>query len=187
LGRHLDVPVQQGDLLRWAIESAVPRGADRDLHPFHDPTIWSLPLQDIMDRRLRWARRLCQISEDVLVRTHYLKRALILEGVWVLPEFASQRSYGGIEMGEKVRSLFLYEPDIDALEQRLFARDGEMGLPADQPSRLESLHQYGALIKRGAVFLGLPVLESQPFDTLLDRALEVLNIEVWTPPARGQS
>jgi hypothetical protein len=35
-------------------------------------------------------------------------------------------------------------------------------------------HEYGQEIKRQAEALGLPVLESRPLETLLDRALAVL-------------
>ena len=96
-------------------------------------------------------------------------------GFWVLPEFAAQSSFNGIEITGGVRSLFLYEPDIDALKERLYDRDGERGMPSDQPGRLRMFHEHGLLIKQRAEALGLPTLEARPFETLLERALAALS------------
>jgi len=174
LGKYFDVPTLEGDVLRWAIESAVALGSDPDLHPFHDVELWNRPGPEILDSSLRQSARLCQINEVVLARRHFSKRPLILESVWILPEFASQPSFNGIEMSGEVRSLFLYEQDVTALAERLYGRDGELGLPSNQPSRLKMLYEYGLLMKERAEALGLPVLPSRPFETLVDRAIEAL-------------
>ena len=73
-----------------------------------------------------------------------------------------------------VRSLFLYEPEIAALKERLYSRDGELGLPSNQPSRLGMFYEYGLLIKERVEAVGLPALESRPFETLFDRGPEAL-------------
>jgi 2-phosphoglycerate kinase len=174
LGKHFDVRVLEGDVLRWVIESAVPPGSDPDLHVFREPGIWDLPWQQSLERSLRISARLCKINEVVLARQHFVNGPLILEGFWVLPEFATQARFDGVEMAGEVRSLFLYEQDVDALKERLYRRDGERGLPSDQPSRLAMFYEHGLLIKQRAEELGLPVLQSRPFETLFDRALAVL-------------
>jgi 2-phosphoglycerate kinase len=174
LSKYFDVPTLEGDVLRWVSEWAVAPGSDPDLHPFHDAELWNRPEPEILNASLRQSARLCQINEVVLARHHFTKKPLILEGVWILPEFASQPSFDGIEMSGEVRSLFLYEHDVSSLAERLLSRDGELGLPSNQPTRLMMFYEYGLLIKRRAEALGLPVLTSRPFETLVKRAIEVL-------------
>ena len=48
--------------------------------------------------------------------------------------------------------------------------------PQAQRNLIETQFRYGLEIKRQAEALGLPVLESRPFDTLLDRALAALEM-----------
>jgi 2-phosphoglycerate kinase len=177
LGRRFDVAVLEGDLLRGVIESAVAQGSDPDLHPFRDATIWDQPIEEILDRSLRLSQRVCRICEWVLVRQHYVERPLILEAFWILPEFAAQTTFGDLNLTGEVRSLFLFEPDLDALQERLHGRDGEVGLPQEQPSRLAMFHEHGVLIKQRAEALGLAVLESRPFETLEARALAALGLD----------
>ena len=174
LARHFDVGVLEGDVLRWVIASAV-EGSDPELQARHEPSFWDQPWQEILQLSLKQSERLCEISQVVLVRHHFVNRPLILEGFWVLPEFAAQSSFNGIEITGRVRSLFLYEPDIDALKERLYDRDGERGIPSDQPGRLRMFHEHGLLIKQRAEALGLPTLEARPFETLLERALAALS------------
>jgi hypothetical protein len=73
-------------------------------------------------------------------------------------------------MGDEVRSMFLYERSKELLRERLYRRDGEEGLPKSQPARIHAFDEYGRLIAEEAARRGLPVLESQPFSTLLSRA-----------------
>jgi 2-phosphoglycerate kinase len=104
LGKRFEVPTLEGDVLRWVIESALLAVSDPDLHPFHDTGFWNLPVQDMLDRSLRQSKRVCLINEAVLARHHFTQRPLILEAVWLLPEFAAQRSFDGVEMAKCARS-----------------------------------------------------------------------------------
>jgi len=174
LARHFSVRAVEGDVLRWSIESVVSPGSDRDLHIFHDPSFWELPVEEMVERSLRWSARLCEINAAVLVRHHFVNRPIILEAVWVLPEFAAQTRFGDVDLSGRIRSLFLYEPDIDLLRERLYGRDGALGLPSNQPRRLASFHEQGLVLKQRAEALGLPVLECRPFETLFERALAAL-------------
>ena len=47
LGRHYDARVMEGDDLRLAIEAAVPRGVDPDLHLFWDTGVWDYSIDDL--------------------------------------------------------------------------------------------------------------------------------------------
>jgi 2-phosphoglycerate kinase len=133
-------------------------------------------VDEVVEVTLRLSRRICQVCEVVIARQHFTTHRLILEGFWLLPEFAGQPSFEGIDMSGRVRSLFLYEADASDLEQRYLHRDGKVGLPDEQASRLAVFQQHGLAIKQQAEALGLPVLESRPFETLQARALEALGI-----------
>jgi len=174
LGRFYDVPVLDGDDLRWAIESAVPSGLDPELHIFQAPGFWDQPVAEDVERMLSWSKRLCEINETVIARRHFVERPVIIEAVWLLPEFVCQSKFNDVSMEGEVRSIFLVENDKELLRERLFDRDGEMGLPVDQPSRIDVFHQHGLLIAEKARLSGLSVLESRSLETLFHRAVEAL-------------
>jgi 2-phosphoglycerate kinase len=176
LGRRFDVSVIEGDLLRHVIEAAVPRGSDPALHIFKDPSFWEQDVDNVLAATERLARRVCQIAEVTVARQHYMGRPAILEAFWVEPEFAAQSEFDGIVMSGRVRSLFLFEDDREELHRRLLSRDGKVGLPTTQVSRLAHFHRHAIAVKERAEALGLPVLASRPFETLEARALAALRV-----------
>ncbi len=172
LAGYFGARVLEGDDLRWAIEAAVPKGADPDLHLFSQPDAWQQPMEELLDRTFRLSARICHAAEAVIARHQDMDMPLIIEAFWILPEFAAQSSFAGIAMGG-VRSLFLCEDDPLRITRQRSGRGEDPGL---YPSRLvqSMFWQHGLVIRQRAEALGLPVLESRPFDTLLDRAIATL-------------
>ncbi|HEX5370222.1 MAG TPA: hypothetical protein VFY10_12475 [Dehalococcoidia bacterium] len=165
----------EGDDLRWAIEAAVPRGADPNLHLFAEDDVWQEPVENLLERTLGLSSRPCRAAEAVLARHHSLDERFILEGFWILPEFAAKTEFNGVDMSGGVRCLFLFDADLSAIAKRRAARDDNTSRAKPQAARLDMFLAHGAITRRSAEALGLPVLESRPFETLEARALVVLD------------
>ncbi len=174
LAKRFDANVMEGDDLRWAIEAAVPRGSDPDLHLFVDADVWQLPVEELVDRTERLSARICRAAEAVLARHHTHAQRFILDAFWVLPSFASQRSFNGVDMAGDVRSLFLYEDDGASMAERRAVRERDARPATPEAARLAMFRAHGALMRRQAEALGLPVLASRPLETLEARALAAL-------------
>jgi 2-phosphoglycerate kinase len=121
----------------------------------------------------------CQAIEAVVVHYDSIGVAAVIEGCWLLPEFAVQREYAGRNLSSQVHANYLHEPSIAELSHRLLRR--EDGWHARQPGGFRAAHaqmqyQFGMEVKRRAEAIGLPVIDSRPFDTLVDRAIGALHL-----------
>jgi len=80
-----------------------------------------------------------------------------------------------------IRSVYFHEPSPKEIERRIADRPNPWfanQTPEIQHSVIETQRRYGLEIKRQAEAFGLPILESRPFDTLIDRALAALDLPV---------
>jgi hypothetical protein len=102
---------------------------------------------------------------------------MVIQADWVMPELAMKDTFDGLSVQGQVRALFVYEPDVSVLRQRLDGRPDTWWseVPEEEKAaRTAMFHARGLEDKRKAEALGLPVVESLPFETLLDRALAAL-------------
>jgi len=90
---------------------------------------------------------------------------VIIEGDFIYPEFTL--SY----KNPKVKSLYLYEPDKNQIVQNYLAREnGEL-----QHYRSDISIKYGDWIVDTCGKLGIKVIESRPWDTVLYRIIESIS------------
>ena len=139
--------------------------------------VWSLLHDQLLARYLSVSAAVCQALEAVVAHHSNIGVDAVIEGCWVLPEFADQAVFADRPNTASLKPLFLHEASADDLSDRLIARDD--GWHAAQPRAAQAAHvrmqwEFSNEIKRRARTLQMPVLESRPFDTLLDRALEAL-------------
>jgi 2-phosphoglycerate kinase len=136
--------------------------------------VWESPPAELVERYRRVSAYVAKAIEPVIAHHHIIGRRVVIEGCWILPSLAAQRIYAGRDTGDAVQAIFLREPDIAAIEARIRARPTVWldRLPATaQRNHLEMQRLYGEAIAADARALGLPVLASQPLDTLEERAL----------------
>ena len=88
---------------------------------------------------------------------------MILEGDFILPELAASFD------NPRIKSVFIYEPSREQILQNFFAREGEF-----QYNRAEGSYAYGNWLKENCCELGIPVVESRPWETLFDRVTPLL-------------
>jgi 2-phosphoglycerate kinase len=183
MAHRLDLRYIDLDLFWIVLNSAIPPEVEPCLHLFEPESIWlTLTPEELTERYLPVASCMCSAIEPLLVHHLQIKRPVVLEGAWLLPSFAQQGTYAGEDLGESVRSLFLVEDSREEIGQRIRGRHGGGSWFAAQSqlaqhNGIETQWLYGQRIKQSAEALCLPVLESRPFETLLERALSALGDE----------
>jgi 2-phosphoglycerate kinase len=180
LARILDVRYVDLDLFWIVLKRSVPTEVAPDLHLFDDDSIWlDLDPDTLVDRYLRVSAWICEAIVPLLVHHSTIRRPVIIEGAWVLPEFARRHNFGGRDLTGPVSSIFVVEPDPEAIEQRIAARPQrwlESLSPSARRNHLEMHRRHGFELRRRAEALGLPVLDAQPFETLAARAIGALDL-----------
>ena len=89
---------------------------------------------------------------------------MILEGDFILPEFvASMRN-------ERIKSVFIHEQSKEQIMQNYFQREGKQ-----QTFRAEVSHTYGNWLAGECDIHDIPVLQSRPWDSLLERAFSAID------------
>ncbi len=175
LGAHFRLPVVDSDLFWLVLRRMIPESLEPVLHVFHGEETWSQPVEVLVEQYLEVSQLICKAVEILVWHYHRTRDGAVIEGTWLLPSFCAQASFDGHAV--PTHSLFLYEPSRKALEGRLAGRpDGwfHSQPQALQERQLEMHYAYNVEIRRSAAALGLRCLESEPFETLLDRALETL-------------
>jgi 2-phosphoglycerate kinase len=177
LARRFDLNYIDLDVFYVAFREVVPREiAPPDLHEENE-AYWARPVSELVGEYLRLQEYMCTAFESVVSTQVAKGRSLLLEGTWLTPQFAAAKAFRGVSAD--VRPLFLFESDRSEMERRRRQRAYPwMRTFADDVMRNVSAMRYehGIEMKRRAGALGLPVLESRPFETLEQRALAALGL-----------
>jgi len=185
LGRRLGVSVIPADDIRLAVQQMTTATEHPDLHYFlDDPHIWLRRPEMLRDGFIAVSRAVSPAVESVVA--HHVVVAdvgpIILEGDNILPGMAAQghfsdiRFFAGVERGDAVRSVFLVEPDEEALLHNARARGrGFDDLPVEeQRTIVRAVWLYGQWVRQEAEAHGLPVVPVRPWTTLTDRLLDAI-------------
>ena len=87
----------------------------------------------------------------------------ILEGDFIHPAFGASFD------NERVKSVFIQEPDVDQIEANIFKREG-----THQAYRAEISCAHGNWLAKTCLTYGVPVVAPRLWDTLLKRVIDVL-------------
>jgi 2-phosphoglycerate kinase len=183
LARQFEVQIIEVDYFWHVLRDAMPD--DHAINQLHSDAVWSQPHM-LIGHYLEVSNFVCQSIQTVVASLISKRQTAILEGASLLPSFTAQESYGGHavqrtysrhDSGALLKALFLIEPDVAEMRRRLSARDAWIFSEpaAEQELFFEMQNDYCLEIARQAETLGLPVLESRPFGTLLDRALDAIH------------
>ncbi len=88
---------------------------------------------------------------------------MILKGDFILPLLAVKVAH------PKVKAVFVHEPEKDQIMRNYLAREGE-----SQPFRAEVSHAYGNWLAGNGRKLKVPVIESRPWDSVIERVKRAL-------------
>jgi len=96
---------------------------------------------------------------------------IVLEGDYLLPETMHWQENPQFPRTERVKGVFLYEPDEKQILQNFSSRESGEG---EQMRRARVSWLYGQWLKEECQRLGLPALPARPWDTLEDRIREAI-------------
>lgn len=178
LARRLMIPWIGVDDLRLALQwtrVSLPEPEQTEaLYFFLDtPDVWSLQPERLRDGLIEVGEIMSPAIEIVV--SNHLGNAgpVILEGDGILPSLADRSEVkAGIESG-RVRIVFLHEPDPDRLQANYLQRNRFPEGRSDAELRAEARAKalFSDWIVAEARRRELPVIDSRPFDSLLDRIL----------------
>ena len=97
---------------------------------------------------------------------------VMLEGDFIHPSLAAQKSFAGLANDGRVRAIFLHEADEQQLLTNFLQREPDSG-PQSTRARVSWL--YGQWLKEEAERYGLLVLPARPWDTLFERIIATLS------------
>ena len=93
---------------------------------------------------------------------------IILEGDFILPELAAQRSFGELLNDGSVKAVFLIELDEMQLLQNFSQREP---LSGEQTRRARVSWLYNQWLLRESHRVGLPTIAARPWDDVIERVL----------------
>jgi len=167
LSRALDAGWLQVDKLWIALTDAAERGSDRRRVLDVDDALRSgtTSPDELVAQHMEAAAIVCDALSGALALELQTRPTVVADGAWILPEWAAQLELDGAV----VRPIFLHEPDAEHLRAAMTSRRSmPMAAPwHDRSARLAWL--FGEAVVREASRLGLPVVESRPYESLHDR------------------
>ena len=131
-----------------------------DLHYWNThPEATDLPPDKIMEHFIKMCRALAPAVSAVIANHLETNMPVVLDGDYALPEqFAA--------VSERVRAVFIYEPDEDVILSNLKTREPDW---TDHEKRSQVGRLFGQWLKDECERLGLPVVQARPWDTVIDR------------------
>lgn len=102
---------------------------------------------------------------EAVIKNHInTNMPVIIEGDFILPELCASFE------SSQVRAIFVHEPSRNQILNNYLAREPESGL---QNYRADVSHSYGNWLVSECEKLGVPVIESRPWNTVLDRIFKL--------------
>ncbi len=172
LAQHFGVGITEVDDFQVILEKMTTPEQQPALHFWNthpDPT--SLSPERIVEQGIAIGAAMTPALEAVIANHLDERQPVVLEGDFILPTLAAQATFGDHPNQGRVRSLFIYEPDEAQIRANYARREPEQG---EQAFRARVSGLYGEWLKRECERLGLPVIPSRPWETLLERLVAQL-------------
>ena len=148
--KAMTTPEQQPTLHYW------------DTHP--EATSWTP--QQIADLTQAVREQLHPAAEAIVSNHLETEVPIVLEGDYLLPRLATQSRFGSSEAADRVRGVFLFEPDERQISDNLSRREPAGG---DMTARAHISWMIGEALRLECERVGVPALPARPWVTLLDR------------------
>ncbi|MFH8983784.1 AAA family ATPase [Streptomyces varsoviensis] len=168
LAQRLGAPVVEIDDIVEAVQAMTTPDQQPVLHHWTThPEDADLPVERVVELQLAICAAVRPAVEAVIANHLRTRVPVVIEGDYLLPALAAQRTFAGVEArpGE-VRAAFVRESDVDQLVRNYQDREPEDG---PQPHRARVSAHYGDALALRATALGLPVIDARPWPTAGER------------------
>jgi 2-phosphoglycerate kinase len=172
LARHYGIGITEIDDFQVIMERMTSPEQYPALHLFRtDPdAFFRMDDDGKLAHAISYATVMAEPLEYVIANHLEERSAVVLEGDFLLPALAAQASFDGVPADGRVRAIIVYEPDEDQIARNYEAREGE---PQGERSRWSWNHSEW--LRREAGRLGIPALPARPWDTVVTRAVQVID------------
>lgn len=176
IGRQVGAAWAQADDFRLVLQRLTTPTRQPALHAFLSGDVWLRSPEELRDRLIGVGEVVSHALEIVVANHVATDAPLVLEGDGILPSFAAGRSFAGLDVGDRVRAVFLVEADEGAVLDAMLARGRGIDVLSEHERRTQARASwlYGRWLRHEAEGRGLPVIEARPHDSLADRVLEAI-------------
>ena len=127
------------------------------------PEAIDLPPEKILDLFIDTCRAL-QPAVTAVIENHLeMDTPVVLEGDYILPEVLAGDPWRG-----RVRGVFVYEPDAEAIVSNFAAREPHEG---EQTKRAHVSRLHADWLRAECARHGVPAVPARPWDTAVDRVI----------------
>jgi len=188
LARQRGLSVLLVDDISLAIQQVTTPAEQPGIHyfPAH-PTIWQKPPEALCEGFITVSHALARPLSAAIAHHLCVQSAgpIIIAGDDILPALAACRDFSTLHWNlasvtSEMRAVFLVESDEEILVQHLqeCGRTSRDLSPREQETLARAHWLYGQWLRRQAEGYGLPVVESRPFETLVERVALAAGEEV---------
>lgn len=163
--QHFGVGITEVDDFQTILEKMTTPEQQPALHFWNThPNPTSLSPKEIFEQGLEVGQAMTPALEAVIENHIEEQHPIVLAGDFIHPSLATQYK-------EHVRAVFIHEPDESQIITNFLRRE-----PEDEPQNFRARVSWlkGEWLTQEAERLGLPVLMSRPWDTLLSRLIASL-------------
>ena len=163
--QHSTMPLQSSDLHFFIKSPGVPKEG-----------IFRLPPEQLCDALKKEADIVSKVLETVIASHITTGQPVVLVGDCIVPSLAAKTRFAGIKADNKVRSVFIYEPDDSFFLKDIKVMDfnSDKGHFNEAWNEAMMRWQYGRWLAEEANSQQLPLVFARPQETLQDRVLQAL-------------
>jgi 2-phosphoglycerate kinase len=167
---HFKVGITEVDDFQVILERMTTPQQQPELHWWRShPNAIDLPAEEIVERTIAVCRVMAAAVEAAIANHLESRAPVVLEGDFISPALAAQKSFCGNPNDGQVRTVIIDEDDEGRLLKNFEARESAL-----QPKRARVSWLYGRWLKKEAQTSGAIVVSSRPWNTLFERILQAI-------------
>jgi 2-phosphoglycerate kinase len=166
----------QVDDVWLALQRAIDPTDSPLLHTFASPEVWRRSTVELAALQRELAELISSSLE--LVVAHHLETddKIVIEGVWITPEFAMRATYSGSSAGTRRRSAFVLDDEPARIRDAMLARGPAFAewSEADREAMAAMQAGYAKWLRTQALMRKAPIVDARPLGHLAERILAVI-------------
>lgn len=177
IGRAAGAAWIEVDDVRLALQRLTTPSQQPELHAFLSGDVWRHPPEELRDQFIAMGEVVSNALEIVVANHVATDAPLVLEGDGIVPAMAAKRTFAGLEVVDRVRAVFLVEPDEAVILRTMLDRGRGIDrlTEPEQRTQVHASWLYGQWLRTQAERHGLPVVEARPWATLADRVRDIVD------------
>ena len=166
----------QVDDVCLALQRAIDPKDSPTLHVFASPEVWHRPTKELVTLRRELADLVSSSLEYVIASHLAHDDRVVIEGLWITPEFMSRPAYAESLATGRRRAVIVFEDDIVRIRESFSARGrGFDARPAEYRDARAALEAaYARWLRTQSIMRNIPLVDARPAGHLAERILAVL-------------